>query len=52
MKIPKIFMIKTNFAIFFYHFDVWCHSDVTQKLIVLILVDMDGGDQGLCIGTK
>ena len=28
------------------------HSDVTWKLLVLILVDMDRGDQDLYKGTK
>ena len=30
----------------------WRHSDVTWKLLVLILVDMNRGDQELYIGTK
>ena len=47
-EFPGIFMVKNKF----YHFSVFIDIDVTSKLLVLILVDMDRGDQDLYIGTK
>ena len=43
---------KQILPIFFTILRIWLHSDGTRKLIVLILVDMDRGNQDLYIGTK
>ena len=40
------------FRFFLSFLRIWRHSDVTRKLMVLILIDMDRGDPDQNIGTK
>ena len=52
---PWVFMINIKFCHLFRFFTtwrIWRHGDVKRKFIVLILIDMDRGNQDLNIGTK